>query len=97
MSLQICLNCRELGMTWYIDGEEQTWWSCSECKFKIEEDESKVSCCGICNFSLPTVSWLVKGNEGFYWCFNCNKETDQIKVDKNDYKAWMEIIEKMDQ
>ena len=78
MSLQKCVNCKELGMTWYVDDEERTWWFCSECDFKIEEDESKECCCGKCNSPLPFVSWLIKDGEGFYWCFSCNEKTDWI-------------------
>jgi hypothetical protein len=70
-------------MTWYMDGEDRTWWHCSECEFKIEEDESKQSCCGKCNSTVPIASWLVKDNEGFYWCFSCNEKTRPNKKKYN--------------
>lgn len=94
MSLQVCINCKELGMTWYMNDAEQTWWHCSECNFEIEEDESKECCCGKCNNPLPTVSWLMKDGEEFYWCFSCNSKTDQIKEDTNDYESWVKNLAK---
>jgi len=96
MSLQICLNCKELGLTWYLDDEERTWWFCSECEFKIEEDESKECCCRKCRFPLPTVSWLMKDGEDFYWCFSCNQKTEQIKEDTNDYEAMLKELGGLD-
>ena len=95
MSLQICVNCRKLGMTWRGDDENRTWWFCSECDFEIEEDESKECCCGKCNSPLPMVSWLMKDEEGFYWCFSCNQKTEQVKEDTNDYEALVKELSKM--
>ncbi|MDQ4121396.1 MAG: hypothetical protein M3209_08115 [Acidobacteriota bacterium] len=68
--------------------DERTWWFCSECGFEIEEDENKECFCGKCNSPLPSVSWLLKEEAGFYWCFSCNERTEQIKKDTTDYKAW---------
>lgn len=95
MSLQICLNCKELGLTWRTDEVDRTFWFCSECNFEIEEDESKECFCAKCNYPLPSVSWLIKDENGFYWCFSCNEKTDQIKEDKTDYVALLREIEKM--
>ena len=95
MSLQVCQNCRELGITWYVDDEDRTWWRCSECDFEIEEDESKESCCGKCNNPLPSVSYLMKDGETFYWCFTCNEKTDTIKEREVDYEALLKVLEKM--
>jgi hypothetical protein len=92
MSLQICLKCKQLGLTWYMDGENKTKWFCSKCKFEIEEDESKECFCGKCNYPLPSVSWLFKDNEEFYWCFSCNEKTDQIKKDITDYQALLKEL-----
>lgn len=92
MSLQICLNCKESGITWYIDNDDRAWWFCSECNYKIEEDESKECCCKQCNSPLPSVSWLMKNDEGFYWCFSCNEKVEQIKEDSNDYEAWLKEL-----
>ncbi len=92
MSLQICLNCKELGLTWRMDGEDRTWWFCSECDFEIEEDESKECCCRKCNSPLPSVSWLMKDGKGFYWCFSCSEKIDQIKKDTIDYEAWVKEL-----
>ena len=94
MSLQICLNCKELGLTWYMDDEDRTWWGCSECGFGIEEDESKECGCGKCNSPLPSVSWLMKNGEEFYWCFSCNQKTDKIKS-PSDYEALLKELERM--
>jgi hypothetical protein len=82
-------------MTWYIDGEDRTWWRCSECEFVIEEDESKECCCGKCNFPLRSVSWLMKDGKSFYWCFSCNQKTDEVKEDTTDYAALLKELEKM--
>lgn len=95
MSLQKCVNCKELGMTWYMNDEERTWWFCSECDFEIEEDESKECFCGKCNSPLLSVSWLIKDGEGFYWCFSCNEKTDQIKKDTTDYEALLKELRNM--
>ena len=95
MSLQICLNCKELGLTWRTDNNERTWWFCSECDFEIEEDESKVCCCLKCNNPLPSVSWLMKDSQGFYWCFTCNEKTDQIREDTIDYEVLLKELSKM--
>jgi hypothetical protein len=72
-----------------MDDEDRTWWSCSECDFEIEEDESKECCCGKCNSPLPSVSRLMKAGEGFYRCFSCSEKTDRIKEDIIDYEAWL--------
>lgn len=82
MTLQICPNCRRLGCTWYMtgdDGAEQTFWRCSECEFEIEEDESRECYCLACNTPWPNVSWLFNDSEGYYWCFTCNDRTENTK------------------
>jgi hypothetical protein len=86
MSLQICLNCKELGMTWY-GSDDRMMWYCSECEFEIEEDESKESFCGNCQSLMPSASWLMKDGEGFYWCFSCNEKIDRILEDTTEYNA----------
>jgi hypothetical protein len=78
MSLQVCINCRELGITWYMDDADRTWWHCSECDFKIEEDERKECCCGTCKSQLPSVSWLIGDEDSYYWCFTCNSRTTNV-------------------
>ncbi len=83
MSLQICVNCNELGMTWYQDEKDRTWWTCSECEFEIEEDESKECGCKKCSSAL-SVSWLMDKDGGFYWCFSCDSKTDQIMNSPNE-------------
>lgn len=95
MSLQICLNCKELGLTWKVDDEDRMWWFCSLCEFEIEEDESKECFCGKCDFPLPSVSWLMKDGVSFYWCFSCNQKTDEVKEDKTDYAALLKELENM--
>ncbi len=87
MSLQICLNCKELGLTWATSDDNRTWWFCSECGFEIEEDESKECCCLKCNFPFRSVSWFIKDGAGFYWCFSCIQKTDEVKEDTIDYAA----------
>jgi hypothetical protein len=95
MSLQICLNCKKLGLTWQMGDDDRTRWFCSECEFEIEEDESKECFCGKCNSPLPSVSWLMKDGEGFYWCFSCSEKADQIKKDTTDYEALLTELNKM--
>lgn len=77
-----------------MDDEDRTWWYCSLCEFQIEEDESKECCCGNCDSPLSSVSWLVDKNEGFYWCFSCNKRTDNLKSPP-DYEALLKELNKM--
>lgn len=95
MSLQICVNCNELAMTWRMDDEDRTWWFCSDCNFEIEEDESKECRCGKCNSPLPMVSWLLKDGEGFYWCFSCNAKTDQITNEVPTEDDWSRELAKI--
>jgi hypothetical protein len=95
MSLQICINCKELAMTWYMDDDDRTWWSCSECDFEMEEDESKECRCRKCNSLHPFVSWMMKDGEGFYWCFACNTKTDQVTNESPTLEECLRELEKL--
>ena len=61
------------------DGEEQTFWRCSECEFEIEEDEGREYYCLVCDSPMPSVLWLFDDVEGYYWCFTCNNRTERTK------------------
>lgn len=91
MSLQICIKCHEFAMTWKMDGQERTWWFCSECDLLIQEDESRECRCRICKYPLPTVSWLFEADNGFYWCFNCNRTTEKITFDPPTDEDWERV------
>ena len=81
MTLQICPNCRQLGCTWYMTdrhGTEQTFWRCTECEFEIEEDESKEGFCGVCKYEIPSVSWFISKDGGYYWCFHCSTRITNV-------------------
>src|SRR5690606_25349309 len=82
MTLQICPNCRELGCTWYVsdeNGEEQTFWRCTECEFEIEEDETREGFCNNCMFGIPSVSWFITADGGYFWCFNCSSKPTEVR------------------
>ena len=78
-----------------MDSRDKTWWFCSECDFKIEEDESKECRCGKCKSPLPSVSWLIDKHQGFYWCFSCNEKTDQITNERPTDEDWLNELNKM--
>ncbi len=97
MTLQNCVKCKKKAMTWRIDGDDRTWWFCSECEAEIEEDESKECGCGLCGY--PSVSWLTEEGDSYYWCFNCNQKTDKTIYNENFReklgKSMQQVIEEL--
>ncbi len=53
MALQYCPHCYKLGMTWYCEDNDQTFWYCSHCNYEAEE--IKLDRCEICNESSVLV------------------------------------------
>ncbi|HUF02767.1 MAG TPA: hypothetical protein VMM38_01185 [Aridibacter sp.] len=98
MTQQICVKCKTKAMTWGEtgeEGEERTWWHCSECGFEIEEDVSKECWCGLCKSGIPSVSWLIEDGEGYFWCFNCGRKTDNTIYHENFLESMQQVIEEL--
>ena len=76
MSEHLCPNCKKKAFTWYMDGNDRTWWHCSSCEYKVEEDESKEAKCQKCNSPFATITFLMDNNQNYYWCGHCGHRTD---------------------
>lgn len=79
MSLQICPNCKEYSITWYMDEDESslTIWFCSSCNYKAFEDETKERYCFKCK--RKTELHMKDSKNEYWWCSNCNS-TKAIEV-----------------
>jgi RNA polymerase subunit RPABC4/transcription elongation factor Spt4 len=79
MTIQICPHCKKRGFSWFLDEEvsKDTIWYCSECQYKVMEDEKLETTCPQCN--SESLIFLKEDNHSYQYCLLGN----HIQLAKN--------------